>query len=162
MTNDTRPTADLVDDYEAIVTSCPMQFRDFGGRKRFGGPIRTVKCANDNQLLKSMLGEPGNGAVLIVDGGGSMATALMGDLIASMAMTNGWSGAIINGPIRDSVVIGGLDFGVKALGTNPSKSRKEGTGTADEVVDLGGVKFVPGQWVYCDEDGVLVAPEELK
>lgn len=161
MKSDSPPTADLVDDFEDIVTACTTQFRDFGGRKRFFGPIRTVRCRNDNQLVKTLMGEPGNGAVLIVDGGASLETALMGDLIASKGMENGWSGAVILGPIRDSVVIGTLDFGVKALGTIPIKSAKAGTGAVDEVVSFGGVTFMPGHWVYCDEDGVLVAPREL-
>lgn len=161
MTASFPPTADLVDDFEDIVTACTIQFRDFGGRKRFGGPIRTVSCRNDNQLIKSLMGKQGNGAVLVVDGGASMETALMGDLIASRGMNNGWSGAIIMGPIRDSVVIGGLDFGVKALGTVPIKSAKAGAGAVDEDLNFGGATFTPGHWVYCDEDGILVAPREL-
>ena len=161
MANESSPTADLVDDFEDIVTACTTQFRDFGGRKRFSGPIRTVRCRNDNQLIKSLLGEPGDGAVLVVDGGASLETALMGDLIASKGMENDWSGVVILGPIRDSVVIGTLDFGVKALGTIPIKSSKAGAGAVDEVVTFGGVTFTPGHWVYCDEDGVLVAPREL-
>lgn len=162
MTDTSPPTADLVDDFEDLVTACTTQFRDFGGRKRFSGSIRTVNCRNDNQLIKTLMGEPGEGAVLVVDGGASMETALMGDLIAAKGMNSGWSGAIILGPIRDSVVIGGLDFGVKALGTVPIKSAKAGSGTVDEVLAFGGVTFTPGHWVYCDEDGVLVAPRKLK
>ena len=154
-------TADLVDDFQDIVTACTTQFRDFGGRKRFSGPIRTVTCRNDNQLIKTLLNEPGEGAVLVIDGGASMDTALMGDLIAGAGMKNGWSGAVILGPIRDSVVIGGLDFGLKALGTNPMKSAKDGVGAVDEAVAFGGVTFTPGYWIYCDEDGVLVAPRML-
>lgn len=161
MAQNSPPTADLVDDFEDQVTACTTQFRDFGGRKRFSGPIRTVSCRNDNQLIKTLMGEPGNGAVLVVDGGASMDTALMGDLIAAKGMNNGWSGAVILGPIRDSVVIGGLDFGVKALGTVPVKSTKAGAGAVDAVVAFGGASFTPGQWVYCDEDGVLVASHEL-
>lgn len=161
MTTTSPPTADLVDDFEDLVTACTTQFRDLGGRKRFSGPIRTVSCRNDNQLIKNLMGEQGGGAVLVVDGGASMDTALMGDLIASKGMDNGWSGAVILGPIRDSVVIGTLDFGVKALGTVPIKSAKAGAGTVDEVLAFGGATFTPGHWVYCDEDGVLVAPHEL-
>jgi len=161
MTTTSPPTADLVDDFEDLVTACTTQFRDLGGRKRFSGPIRTVSCRNDNQLIKNLMGEPGAGAVLIVDGGASMDTALMGDLIASKGMDNGWSGAVILGPIRDSVVIGTLDFGVKALGTVPIKSAKAGEGSVDAVLTFGGATFTPGHWVYCDEDGVLVAPHEL-
>ena len=161
MTNNSPPTADLVDDFEDLVRACTTQFRDFGGRKRFSGQIRTVSCRNDNQLIKTLMGEPGDGAVLVVDGGASMDTALMGDLIASKGMNNDWSGVVIFGPIRDSVVIGGLDFGVKALGTVPIKSAKAGAGIVDEVVAFGGATFTPGHWISCDEDGVLVAPKKL-
>ena len=161
MTDISPPTADLVDDFEDLVTACTTQFHDFGGRKRFSGPIRTVSCRNDNQFIKTLMNERGDGAVLVVDGGASMDTALMGDLIAGAGMKNGWSGAVILGPIRDSVVIGGLDFGVKALGTVPIKSAKAGAGTVDEVLAFGGATFTPGHWIYCDEDGVLVAPRKL-
>lgn len=161
MTKESPSTADLVDDFEDLVTACTTQFRDFGGRRRFSGPIRTVSCRNDNQLIKTLMSEPGDGAVLVVDGGASMETALMGDLIAAKGMNSGWSGAVILGPIRDSVVIGTLDFGVKALGTVPIKSAKAGAGAVDEVLSFGGATFTPGHWVYCDEDGVLVAAKEL-
>ena len=99
---------------------------------------------------------PGAGAVLVVDGGGSLRSALMGDLIAAAAVENGWAGAIIHGAIRDSVALGGLRLGVKALGTNPRKSSKTGAGVLDEVVEIGGVVFRPGAMVHADEDGVLV------
>lgn len=148
-------TADLVDDFQEVVSSCHTQFRDFGGLKKFHGPVTTVTCRNDNALLKSILSEPSEGGVLVVDGGGNMETALMGDLIAAMGLKNGWAGAIILGPIRDSVAIGGMGFGVKALGTNPMKSAKTGAGERDVPVTFGGVTFTPGGWAYADEDGVL-------
>ena len=148
-------TADLVDDFQDVVKSCATQFRDFGGRKKFHGPVTTVTCRNDNALLKSILSEPSDGGVLVVDGGGNMETALMGDLIAAMGQKNGWSGVVILGPIRDSVAIGEMDFGVKALGTNPMKSTKTGAGERNSPVQIGGVAFMPGGWVYADEDGIL-------
>ncbi len=157
-----KPTTDLYDDYEGEVATCALQFRDFGGRTQFFGPIRTVRCDRDNQLFRALLDEPGNGAVVVVDGGGSTETALMGDIIAAKGAKNGWAGVVINGAIRDSAEIGRIDFGAKALGVNPAKSSKDGTGAVDEDVEFGGVTFRAGEWIYCDEDGILVAPRELQ
>lgn len=154
-------TADLYDEFGEIVESCSVQFGSFGAIRRFAGPIRTVKCFQDNQLFRALLDEPGGGAVVIVDGGASLETALMGDIIAAKGVKNGWSGCVIHGAIRDSVAVGRIDFGVKALGTNPAKSSKEGAGAVDQTVEFGGVRFEPGRWVYCDEDGILVAPRKL-
>ena len=156
-----KATTDLFDDYEDIVATCSTQFRDFGARVRFFGPVRTVKCYRDNQLFRALLDEPGNGAVVIVDGAGAMESALMGDIIAAKGLKNGWSGVVINGAVRDAAELARIDFGAKALGTNPRKSSKTGAGEVDVPVEFGGVRFEPGQWVYCDEDGVLVAPREL-
>jgi regulator of ribonuclease activity A len=152
----THATADLYDELGESVQSMAMQFRSFGGVTRFSGVVRTVRCFEDNALLKSVLGTPGDGAVLVIDGGGSLETALMGDLIAQLGVDNGWTGAIINGAIRDSAAIGEMQFGVKALGTNPRKSSKTGAGDVDAVVEFGGVVFTPGRTVWCDEDGMLV------
>jgi len=157
-----RATTDLYDDYENGVRTCSIQFRDFGGRRRFAGPIRTVKCLRDNQLLRGLLDEPGEGAVVVVDGGGSTESALMGDLIAAKGARNGWTGCIILGAVRDSAELARIDFGVKALGVNPAKSAKTGAGTVDQPVEFGGVCFRPGEWAYCDEDGILVSPVELR
>lgn len=154
-------TADLVDAHETVIASCSTQFRNLGGKARFAGPIRTVRCHRDNALLKSILSTPGEGAVLVVDGGGSLASALVGDIIAGLAVTNGWAGIIVNGVIRDSVAIAGLPLGVKALGTNPLKSAKKGAGEADIPVTFGDCTFTPGQWVYADEDGIAVLPERV-
>jgi regulator of ribonuclease activity A len=156
-----RATTDLYDDHEDSVRTCAIQFRDFGGRRRFAGPIRTVKCLRDNQLLRTLLDEPGDGAVVVVDGGGSTESALMGDLIAAKGARNDWAGCIILGAVRDSAELARIDFGVKALGVNPAKSSKTGAGKVDEPVEFGGTVFRPGEWVYCDEDGILVAPVEL-
>jgi regulator of ribonuclease activity A len=154
-------TADLVDAHETLVQSCDLQFRDFGGRARFHGRIRTVRCHQDNALLKRILSEPGEGCVLVIDGGGSLHCALVGDVIAGLGVANGWAGVVVHGAIRDSIAIGGLDLGVKALGTNPRKSTKTGAGEADVPVEFGGVTFDPGAYVYSDEDGILVSPEAL-
>lgn len=156
-----RPTADLYDDFEDVSQTCAVQFRDFGNIRNFCGPIRTVACLNDNLLFRQLLDEPGDGAVIVVDGGGATEKALMGDKLAAKGAANGWSGVIVHGAIRDSAVIATIELGVKALGVNPAKSNKAGSGTVDEPVEFGGVRFEPGAWVYCDEDGVLVAPNEL-
>ena len=154
-------TADLVDDHADVVRSCDVQFRQYGKRLRFHGSVRTIKCLNDNQLVKQVLGTPGNGAVLVIDGGGSMASALVGDLIAAAAQKNGWAGLVVFGPIRDSVALADIDIGIKALGSNPWKSKKDGVGQVDVPVSFGNVEFLPGSWVYSDEDGILVSPRKL-
>ncbi|GAA2060728.1 ribonuclease E activity regulator RraA [Williamsia deligens] len=150
------PTADLVDEIGPDVRSCDLQFRQFGGRREFFGPVRTVRCFEDNALLKSVLGTPGDGSVLVIDGGGSLHTALVGDLIAELGRSNGWAGVIVHGAIRDSAVIGGMEFGCKALGTNPRKSTKSGAGETDVDVAFGGVTFAPGDVVFSDDDGIVV------
>lgn len=120
-----RPTADLVDSIGPDVRSCDTQFRQLGGRAEFAGPISTVRCFEDNALLKSVLSEPGDGGILVIDGAGSLHTALVGDVIAELARSNGWAGLIINGAVRDSAALRGMDIGIKALGTNPRKSYQD-------------------------------------
>ncbi|GAB2512463.1 ribonuclease E activity regulator RraA [Nocardiopsis aegyptia] len=149
-------TADLIDDHGDTLRSCSTQFRLLGGRARFHGPIRTVKCHEDNGLVKKVLNSPGDGAVLVVDGGGSLRSALLGDMIGASAVANGWAGVVVHGAVRDSVALAELDLGVKALGTNPRKSVKDGAGLADVTVTFGDVAFVPGEWLYSDEDGIVV------
>ena len=156
-----RPTTDLYDDNVDTASTCSTQFRDFGARRSFSGPIRTVKCRNDNQLLRTLLGDPGEGAVLVVDGEGSTEVALLGDMLAARAASNGWSGLVIHGAVRDSAEIAEIDVGVKAIGVNPAKSQKTGAGEVDVAVTFGGAVFEPGNWIYCDEDGVLVSPTPL-
>ena len=151
-----RPTADLVDDIGPDVRSCDVQFRQFGGRTRFVGLITTVRCFQDNALLKSVLSEPGSGRVLVIDGAGSLHTALVGDVIAELGRSNGWAGLIVNGAVRDAATLATLDIGIKALGTNPRKSAKSGAGERDVVVSLGGVDFIPGDLAFSDEDGIVV------
>ena len=156
MHTDFRPTADLVDEIGADVRSCDLQFRQFGGRTEFAGPITTVRCFQDNALLKSVLSHPGGGGVLVIDGDGSLHTALVGDVIAELARSNGWAGLIINGAVRDAATLGTLDIGIKALGTNPRKSAKTGSGERDVVVSLGGIEFRPGELAFSDDDGIVV------
>ncbi|MEU4376967.1 ribonuclease E activity regulator RraA [Pseudonocardia alni] len=151
-----RTTADLADDLGDAVRSCDVQFRSFGAHSRFAGPVRTVRCENDNALLRATLDGPGDGAVLVVDGGGSTHCALIGDVIAGLAVANGWAGIVVNGVVRDTVALAALPLGLKALGTNPRKSSKTGAGEVDGTVTLGGVDFSPGEILYSDEDGIVV------
>jgi regulator of ribonuclease activity A len=153
-------TADLFDAHPDAA-SCTLPLRSFGLRRRFAGRIRTVKSYQDNVLLKALLSTPSPGEVLVVDGGGSLQCALIGDMIAMLGMNSGWAGVIVNGAIRDSVAIDAMEFGIKALGTNPRKSTKNGDGLVDVPVSFGGVNFVPGHWLYSDEDGILVSPSPL-
>ncbi|MEU9304168.1 ribonuclease E activity regulator RraA [Streptomyces sp. NPDC048269] len=152
------PTADLYDEHGEMLGICATQFRLLGGRRLFAGPVRTLSCHEDNALLRELVHGPGEGAVLVVDGGGSLRTALVGDLLAGAAERNGWAGLIINGAVRDSVALGGLGLGVMALGTVPRKSGKTGAGTVDEPVTIGGTTFRPGDTVHADADGVVVLP----
>jgi regulator of ribonuclease activity A len=151
-------TADLVDLLGDQLASVALPFRSFGGKARFSGPVVTVKCFEDNALLKQKLAqeEAPEGKVLVVDGGGSYRSALVGDIIAGIAVERGWAGLIIHGVVRDSVALSTLPIGIKALGTNPAKSSKTGAGQADIAVDIAGVTFRPGNWVYCDEDGIVI------
>ncbi|WP_214467782.1 ribonuclease E activity regulator RraA [Microbacterium flavescens] len=149
-------TADLYDERGDALDSLALQLHDFGGRVAFDGPIRTVRCHRDNALVKALLATPGEGAVLVVDGRGSLESALVGDLIAASAVENGWAGIIVHGAIRDREAIAALPLGVKALGSNPRKSAKEGAGEVDVPVVIAGVVFAPGRHVWADADGVLV------
>lgn len=156
-----RATPDLYDDFEDVATTCSVQFRDFGGKTQFSGKIRTVKCRNDNQLFRALMDEPGDGAVAVVDGGGSTEVALIGDIIAAKAAKNGWSGVVIYGAVRDVVDLSNIAIGIKALGVNPAKSIKKGEGSVDAMLHFGGARFEPGHYIYCDENGVLIAPRAL-
>ncbi|MDT3672881.1 MAG: ribonuclease E activity regulator RraA [Aromatoleum sp.] len=154
-------TADLCDSHEERVRVVEPMFGSFGGRPAFGGPIATLKVFEDNSLVRAELEGPGEGRVLVVDGGGSMRCALVGDQLALLGVKNGWAGVIVYGCIRDAKAIGEMDLGVFALGTHPKKSIKKGAGDRDIEVNFGGVVFAPGQYVYADEDGVIVSDSSL-
>lgn len=156
MTATPRATADLVDDIGPEVRSCDLQLRQYGGRAMFAGPISTVRCFQDNALLKSVLSEPGDGRVLVIDGDASLHTALVGDVIAELGRSNGWAGLIVHGAVRDASTLRTLDIGIKALGTNPRKSTKTGAGQRDVAVTFGGVTFLPDEIAYSDDDGIVV------
>ncbi len=154
-------TADLYDAHEERLQVALPLFRDYGGRRRFCGPISTVKAFEDNTLVRAALEEPGNGRVLVVDGGGSLRCAMVGDNLAQLGIDNGWSGIVVHGCIRDSGPIGEMAIGVKAMATNPRKSVKRGEGQRDIAVRFAEVLFEPGHWLYADEDGIVVSESEL-
>ncbi|MDJ0739755.1 MAG: ribonuclease E activity regulator RraA [Gammaproteobacteria bacterium] len=154
-------TADLCDDHAGDLQICEPLFSSFGGRPRFHGEVSTIKCFEDNSLVREAVAEAGNGRVLVVDAGGSLRCAMLGDMLAAKAAKNGWSGVIMNGLIRDSADIADMDLGVRALGTYPLKSVKKGIGERDVAVKFAGVRFVPGSHVYADEDGVVVSATPL-
>lgn len=153
-------TADLCDAHAESIKVVDPIFRSYGAT-RFAGRIETVKVYEDNVLVKNKLQQPGNGKVLVVDGGGSLRCALVGDLIAKMAADNGWSGIVIYGCIRDSAAIAEIPIGIKALNTHPLKSIKHGRGDIDLPVTFAGVTFFVGHYLYSDEDGIIVAEQDL-
>jgi regulator of ribonuclease activity A len=148
-------TSDLFDENPGAA-SCETQFRQIGAVRSFSGPIATVRCLEDNVLLRAQVSETGDGRVLVVDGGASFACALLGDNIAELAVSNGWAGIVINGCVRDVAALAGLPIGIKALGTNPRPSGKTGAGEVDVPVTFGGAEFVPGATLHADDDGVIV------
>ncbi len=155
-------TTDLCDaNADKVSIAEPIGFKDFGGARYFSGKIHTVKCFEDNSLVRKALESNGEGNVLVVDGGGSMRCALLGDMLADLAIKNKWNGIIVYGCIRDSGAISKLAIGVKALNVIPLKSNKRNEGQESITVRFAGVDFVPGQFVYCDADGIIVSKEAL-
>ena len=154
-------TADLCDEHSDNLSVAAPIFKDYGGTSSFSGTITTVKCFEDNSLVRQQLENQGGGKVLVVDGGGSTRCALVGDILAQMGADNSWSGIIVYGCIRDSGVIATINIGVKAIGTLPLKSVKKGIGEIDVPVHFADVDFPPGQFVYADEDGIIVSPTAL-
>ena len=157
-----KPTPDLCDQYPEIVRVLEPMLRNYGGRKQFGGAIVTVKCFEDNSCVKQLVGTPGEGRVLVVDGGGSMRRACLGDMLAEKASSNGWSGIIIYGCIRDVDEIRATDIGVQALGVHPVKTEKKNIGEINVPVTFGGLTFIPGEYLYADNNGVVVSAEPLE
>jgi len=150
-------TSDLCDACDGAL-ACALPFRGFGRRRAFAGTIRTIRCHEDIALMRDVVGQPGRDQVLVIDGGGSLARALFGDVMADMAQRNGWAGLVINGAIRDAVEIDAKDIGVKALGTVPRRGERTGAGEVDVPVRFGGITFTPGHRLVADEDGVIVLP----
>jgi len=154
-------TTDLCDAHPEEIDVLAPFFQRFGGAARFCGPIATLKVFEDNALVRTVLSEPGLGRVLVVDGGGSLRCALLGDQLGALAVENGWAGIVVNGAIRDSVALGQLPLGVRALATHPLKSIKRGEGQRDLTLQFSGVRMHPGDWLYADEDGVIISPTPL-
>lgn len=156
-------TADLYDAHEddESLRVCAPLFRNFGGKPRFYGRIETVKCFEDNTEVKAMLNEPGDGRVLVVDAGGSMRCAMIGDMIAEAAADNDWVGVLMNGCVRDAVELADMPLGIKALAAVPRKSMRRGEGQRSIPVRFADVTFHPNDWLYSDEDGILIAAHAL-
>ncbi|WP_250460835.1 ribonuclease E activity regulator RraA [Microbulbifer litoralis] len=154
-------TPDLCDEYADLVQVVEPMFVNYGGRQQFGGQIVTIKCFEDNSLVRELVAEQGQGRVLVVDAGGSMRRACLGDQLAEKACANGWEGIVMYGCIRDVDEISGLQLGVQALGTHPMKTEKKGIGERDLPVAFGGVTFTPGEYLYADNNGVIVSPRSL-
>jgi len=153
-------TADLCDAHEHVRVLAPI-FRDFGKRRAFHGRVRTLSVLEDNVLVRTQLEMLGNGDVLVVDGGGSLRTALVGGNLGKLAETNGWAGIVVHGCVRDAHELVGCDIGVKALATMPRKSGKKGTGSEAVTVSFADVTIAPGEWLYADDDGIVVAAHAL-
>ncbi|MCX2688353.1 MULTISPECIES: ribonuclease E activity regulator RraA [Pseudomonas] len=155
-------TPDLCDAYPDLIQVLEPMFSNFGGRDSFGGQIVTLKCFEDNSLVKEQVELDGKGKVLVVDGGGSLRCALLGDMLAEKAAKNGWEGLVIYGCVRDVDILIQTDVGVQALASHPKKSNKRGIGELDVPVTFAGVTFRSGEYVYADNNGVLVSPSPLK
>ncbi len=154
-------TPDVCDDFLDQLQVLEPLFTEYGGKEKFYGEIVTIKCFEDNSLVKQTLGTAGHGKVLVVDGGESLRCALLGDLLGAMAVKNGWQGVLINGCVRDVEILKGMDFGVRALNCLPLKSKKRNQGQFNVALRFAGVSFKPGQYLYADENGIVVAREKL-
>lgn len=155
-------TPDICDAYSQHLQVLEPLFTEFGGKDKFSGEIVTIKCFEDNSLVKQTLGAAGHGKVLVVDGGGSLRCALLGDLLGAMAVKNGWQGVLINGCVRDVEILKSLDIGVRAINSHPLKSEKRNEGQLNPAIGFAGVSFKPGHYLYADENGIITANEKLK
>lgn len=149
-------TCDLFDEFGDGARVIGSDFVDFGATRRFKGAAVTIKCFEDNSLVRRAVQEPGDGRVLVIDGGASRRCALLGDMLAKDAVANRWAGLIIDGCVRDSVELGQLDIGIKALGTTPRKSTRNGEGQRDLEIWVAGIPIKPGDMVFADADGIVV------
>ncbi len=154
-------TPDLCDQYPDTVRVLEPVFKNYGGKTSFGGEIVTIKCFEDNSRVKETAATPGRGKVMVVDGGGSLKKALLGDLIAEDALNNGWEGFIIYGCIRDVDPIGNMQIGVKALNSVPLKTQRKGVGEIDVQISFAGATINPGEYIYADRTGIITSPEPL-
>jgi regulator of ribonuclease activity A len=155
-------TCDLCDarkgDSDGAFRVLPPVFRDFGGRIAFHGPVSTVKCFEDNSMVKSAVESPGQGRVLVVDGAGSLRRALLGGNLAAAAARNGWAGLVIDGAVRDVAELAACAVGIRALAPMPLPTERAGQGQRDVALQIRGVWLRPGDWLYADADGIVVLP----
>lgn len=155
-------TCDLCDEHKGDTTGdfrvLPPVFHDYGGRPRFSGAAVTVKCFEDNSLVKSLLESPGEGRVLVVDGAASLRRALVGGNIGAAAARNGWAGMVVNGCVRDKAELAACDVGIRALALMPLPTERRNQGQADVPVQVQGVWIRPGDRLVADEDGIVVMP----
>lgn len=158
----TQATAELSDTYESMIQVAQPIFLDFGGVSEFSGPIATVQVIEDNSSVRAMLEQEGTGRVLVVDGGGSLRCALLGDQLAQLAQDNGWAGVVINGCVRDTAALQEMRLGIRALAAMPRRSGKRVPGRVDVPVIFAGVVFPPGHYLYADSDGIVVSPVALE
>lgn len=157
----TRSLPDLCDDHADLVEVAEPLFRDYGSIRAFRGPITTIRCHEDNLLVRTTFESPGEGRVLVIDGGGSLRRALVGDKIGSLMIKNGWAGVLVYGAVRDVEVLATMPVAVRALGVIPVPPHKKGGGERDVPVNFAGVRFTPGAWLCADENGLLVSPRPL-
>jgi regulator of ribonuclease activity A len=157
-----RSICDLSDDHPALARAVDPVFRDFGGLRVFHGRITTLRCHEDNLLLRRTLSTPGEGRVMVVDGGGSLRHALVGDKLGALLLQQGWAGIIVNGAARDVENLRDMPVAVRALATCPTRPRQQATGEVDVPVTFAGVTFRPGEWLYADENGIIVSAEALR
>ena len=156
-----KSTCDISDQLHPHVQYLDPIFKSYGGKTAFSGRIVTIKCFEDNSLVEEALKMNGKGCVLVVDAGESLRCAMLGDKRASDAFKNEWEGIVVNGSIRDSVMINSMTIGIKALGVCPRKSIKKGNGKRNLTVDFSNVKFIPNHYLYADEDGVIVIENKV-
>ncbi|PKF51928.1 ribonuclease activity regulator protein RraA [Enterovibrio nigricans] len=150
---------DLCDEFEGSVTWIPVQWQDYGGNVCFSGYIETLRCYEDNSKVRELLASPGEGRVLVVDGHGNLNRALLGDLLAEKAVSNGWSGVLVYGAVRDASALQKMPLGVKAMGVCPIKTEKKGLGEVGVNLRIGSVLIASGDYLYADKNGVVVSAE---
>jgi regulator of ribonuclease activity A len=157
----THSLPDICDQYIDEISVCEPVFRDFGGKHRFCGEVVTIRCFEDNSLVAETVRQPGHGRVIVVDGGGSLRRALLGDQLAVAAVENGWQGLVVDGCVRDVEILATLDLGVKALAACPVRTDKRGEGQRDVPLRFAGVQMEPGYYLYADANGIIVAKQKL-
>lgn len=157
-----RSICDLSDDHPGLAQAADPVFHDYGGQRVFHGRITTLRCHEDNLLLRRTLSGPGEGRVMVVDGGGSLRRALVGDKLGALLLQHGWAGIVVNGAARDVENLRSMPVAVRALATCPTRPGQQGTGELDVVVGFAGVVFRPGEWLYADENGIIVSATPLQ